>query len=513
MHSNVGTAPAGVEPGISEELLYKKLGFTPHSAGQSEYLYSKARFNIPCCGRRYGKSQAAGHRMTYKSFKQDSINWIIGTSYRIGEKEFRVIWSDYSALGLLKYCKKSYSKHQGDMHIETPWGGSIQVVSADNPDSLLGEGVSHAILSESAKHNRSTWEQYVEPTLADLRGSCDFPSTPQGYNWYHGLWMIGQEANMFRSPAPTDTTTPHTPNTPNHTSLSSSTSLKPDQLHSLSQYRSWQLPTWENTFRFPGGFNDPEIQRVMKRVSPVWFMQEYGAEFTSLTGAIFEEWDPNVHIIDDYNFDPSLPNFLTFDYGFANPFVCLDIQILPDNTVIVWREYYNNQAATMVHGQAIKDRENPTDYHVDGMWGDPRGADEAATLALILGNVASQDVRWKLSVEQMKRMLSARPTKILVHKSCVNLTRQMAKLHVKEQSKQAKFDLNEQQGDGNIQHKVDDHAVDALRYFIGPYFVLGAGSHLSDVYGEEYIGSESHDFFTLNSGFDTVMDDTFTLMR
>ena len=45
------------------------------------------------------------------------------------------------------------------------------VVSADNPDSLLGEGLSHVIMSEAAKHNRATWEQYIEPALSDLRGS------------------------------------------------------------------------------------------------------------------------------------------------------------------------------------------------------------------------------------------------------------------------------------------------------------------------------------------------------
>jgi hypothetical protein len=72
----------------------------------------------------------------------------------------------------------------------------------------------------------------------------------------------------------------------------------------------------------------------------------------------------------------------------------------------------------------------------------------------------------------------------------------MGQLHVKEQVRQQR-DLNEFVGDGNIQHKVDDHAADALRYLIGPIFVLGAGSSLADIYGQNYLGSESQDFFTL----------------
>lgn len=481
------TATPQAEPGISDELLYKKLGFKPHSSGQSEYLYSTTRFNIPCCGRRYGKSQVAGHRMTHKSFVPDSINWIIGTSYRIGEKEFRVVWNDYQELGILKYCRKAYSQHQGDMYIRTPWNSLILVVSADNQDSLLGEGLSHAILCESARHDRSIWEQYIEPALSDLKGTCDFPSTPKGYNWYHGLWMLGQESAIFNN-----------------------------QFNAgkkqLTAYRSWQFPTWENTVRFPGGFEDPEIQRVYQVVSSHWFRQEYGAEFTAMTGSIYEEFREDKHVIQaaDYDFHPDWPNYLAFDYGFANPFVCLDIQVDPaTDTAYVWREYYETQRSTMEHGWALVNRESPPGYHVDGMWGDPRGADEAATLAQIIGYVAFEDVRWKRAVEQIKRMLKHDPPKLLVTTACPNLVRQMLKLHVKEQGKNTKFDLQEQTGDGNIQHKVDDHAADALRYFIGPYFVAGADSHITDIYGENYKGSESEDFFTLNT--QVVMDDVFTV--
>jgi hypothetical protein len=57
-----------------------------------------------------------------------------------------------------------------------------------------------------------------------------------------------------------------------------------------------------------------------------------------------------------------------------------------------------------------------------------------------------------------------------------------------------------------------------LRYFIGPYFVLGAGAHLEDVYGSNYVGSESQDFFTLNrldqeTGLTTfaTLDESYTL--
>jgi len=418
--------------------------------------------------------------MTHKSFIPDSWHWIVGPTYKLGEKEFRVTFQDYQKLGLLKYCRKAYSVHQGTMYIVTPWNSHIEVVSADKPDSLLGEGLTHAIMSEAARHDRSTWEQYVEPALSDLLGSCDFPSTPKGYNWYHGLWLLGQEGALFSS---------------EHAELAVG----------MAQYRSWQFPTWENTVRFPGGMENPEIQRVKRLASKHWFDQEYGASFTTMANVIYEEWNPQLYtILTPYKFNPSWSNYLAFDYGFSNPFVCLDIQVDPHDNIYVWREYYKSYLSTHEHGIYLLNRENPQDYHVDAMFGDPRGADQAATLALTIGFVAQEDTPWHLSVEELKRMMKA--GKVRVHHSCVNLLRQLNQLHVKEQGRQSKFDLNELAGDGNIQHKVDDHAADALRYFIGPYFVNGAGIRLADVMGDQWHGSESHDFVTLNSGI--TLDET-----
>jgi hypothetical protein len=263
--------------------------------------------------------------MTVRAFVPNSINWIVGPNYRLGEKEFRVVYSDFQKLGIIEHCKRSYSVKQGDMRIQTPWGSVVEVVSADRPDSLLGEGLSHVIMSEAATHTRNVWEQYIEPALSDLRGSADFPSTPRGYNWYNGLWHLGQTPNQ-------------------------------------NVYRSWQLPTWLNAVRYPGGRSNPEIQRIEKQSSKVFFEQEYAALFTSLTGQIYEEWNPSIHV-KEHTYRPDWDNFLAFDYGFANPFVCLDIQVAPDDTVFVWREYYLSGMSTHEHGLYLRDRENPPGYN------------------------------------------------------------------------------------------------------------------------------------------------------
>lgn len=415
--------------------------------------------------------------MTYKLFKPDTYNWICAPTYKLGEKEFRVVWSDFNKLGLLKYCKKAYSVHQGDMYIDTPWGSHLVVVSAERQDSLLGEGLSHVIMSEASRHSRGTWEQYIEPALSDLLGSADFPSTPQGFNWYHGLWQLGQDVGGMKEP----------------------------------EYKSWRFPSWENTVRYPGGFENSEIQRLKKVASPTWFDQEYAALFTAITGSIYPEFNEDIHV-QPYKFNPAWPNYLTFDYGYANPFVCLDVQIAPDDRVYVWREYVSRYQSTMEHANYLKNRENPKDYHVDGLWGDHRGPDSAATIALILGFVASMDVPWKWGVEQIKRLLKADMLKF--DPSCVNTISSISQLHVKPVARQTQNtqDISETTGDRNIQHKVNDHCADALRYIIGPMFAMGAGSHLDEVYdlnGNSYAGSESEDFMKLHNS--VTLDDNFRL--
>jgi hypothetical protein len=469
------TVPA-VEPGIDMDSLFKAIGFEPHSPGQWDYCKSARRFNVPCCGRRWGKSIATGHRITHKLFMPETYNWIVSPTYKLGEKEFRIVYRDFEKLGLLKFCRKAYSIKQGDMRIQTPWKSVLEVVSAEKPDSLLGEGLTHACMSEAARHQRATWEQYIEPALSDLRGSADFPSTPVGFNWYHGLWTLGQDPQY-------------------------------------KDYMSWNFPSWTNPVRYPGGYNDVEIVRIRAQVSKAYFDQEYGAQFTSYTGAIYEEWDERIHVR-EHKFRPDWPNYLVFDYGYANPFVCLDIQVDPSDNVYVWREYYVRFKSTYEHGQALKERENPENYNVVSMWGDPRGADEAATLALLLGYVAFEDIPWKHGVETIKRLLKPQADgfpKLFVDPSCTNLRRQMGQLHVKPPSRAQKNDLQEMTGDGNIQHKVDDHAVDALRYFIGPMFVGAAGSHLTDIYGTNYAVSESADFLKLHSSERVSLGENFSM--
>jgi len=442
---------------IDRDVLFERIEYTPHSDEQWQIHNSTARFCIPCCGRRFGKSQATGHKMTEKMFVPETMNWIVGPTYKLGEKEFRVVWDDFKRLNLLDKCRKAYNKVQGNMFIQTPWDSRLEVVSAEKQESLVGEGLNHVIMSEAAKHKMSTWQMYIEPALSDRRGSADFPSTPQGFNWYKGLFDMGKHPGF-------------------------------------PEYNSWRFPTWTNTAMFPEGEDDPEMIRIKSQVSEQYWLQEYAAEFTTFAGQIYPEFNEEVHLR-DLPYQPAWRNYQAWDFGFNDPTVVLDIMVDPEDNVHVWREYQVSGKSTWEHGWIIKNRENPDGYHVDAMFADPRGADQIATLELVLGHLYAEDVPWASGVEAVKRWLKPQDggvPKLFINSSCIHLIRQLKQLR----SKDLKEDRNERPG----QHDHDDHGPDALRYFFNHFVVLGQGITLESVYSGEYAKTEAAGFFTYSTG-------------
>jgi len=448
--------------------LFKKIGYEPHSQEQWDCHESTMRFRILCCGRRWGKTTFGGNELTVAAMDHTDPGyyWIVGPNYVQGEKEFRILYHNLVVkLNLGSKIKKQYNVNQGQMRIEMPWGTIIEVKSADRKDGLLGEGLRGVIMAEAARHDKDTWEMFVRPALSDItkgeRGWAIFTSTPKGHNWFQGLWLMGQ----IRSIHP--------------------------------EYESWRLPSWGNEFVYPDGRADSEIKLIEQTVSPQFFAQEIAAEFTSFVGRIYDEFIPKIHVPEkSIPYNPAWRNYWVFDYGFADPFVCLDIMVDPEENVYIWREYQERYKATWDHAHILQERPNPEGFHVDAMFGDPRGADQAATIALVLGQVFSEDVDRSQGYEAVRRWIKVQPNgkpKFFIDKSCVELIRQMEMLHLKE----AKDGRNAPEE----QHDYDDHGPDAVRYFFSQYFVLGAGSRLSDVYSPLGLTGEALTYFQQHTPF------------
>lgn len=440
---------------IRADTLYSRLEFFPHD-GQRRMLASPARFFVADCGRRWGKSLAGPHKNVPKMLlKKPTLGWIVAPTYDLGEKEFRVFWNiliDRMRVPIDK-SKTYYSTRTKDFRITTSWGSSVEVRSAEHPESLVGEGLDWVIMAEAAKLKLSHWEKYIRPTLADKRGSADFVSTPEGFNWFYQIFKQGED-----------------PDHPNWDSI--------------------QSPTWENTVMFPLGREDPEILEIEKTTpSPEVFNQEYGADFTSFAGRIYSDFDEGYHVLPRYQFNPNWPNYLAFDFGLRNVTACLNIQVDPEDNVYVWKEYYEKGLNSYTHATKLRSLIN---WRVDRAYRDPSGSDQAGTIMQVWRDVRDYYNPWlsgvdltpapndvEPGIQQVQRWLKlrempdgSRKPKLFVAKECRRTINEFNTYVWAEQgSKVAEYKDPDEKP-----RKKQDHAMDALRYFFTGHF--GLASHV-----------------------------------
>lgn len=403
---------------------YEKIGYTPHPA-QIKFHTSQARFRLPMCGRRFGKSTMAARDREPSLLVPNTRGWIVAPTYDLGEKEFRIIWDDMMdklKLRNIPGLKKAYNLRTGELFIQFPWNSSVTVKSAQKPDQLVGESLDWVIMAEAAKLPATVWEKYIRPSLADKRGGADFPTTPEGFNWVYNLCLKAKTE---------------------------------------SAYETWNFASWENPFVYPLGFEDPEIQLMMRTQPKPWFEQEIAAKFTTFVGQIFEEFDLKLHV-HKWTYRPKWQDIAGIDFGFTNPFVFLDGQVGPSGQLAVWREYYRTRVPTWVHGQVLKRRKSPVGYSVRRhTWADPEDPDAIATLTKYLGGINALETPWQSSVMEIKRLLINRVGQwpmLIVDPSCVNLITEFNQYRTKPGREG--LNAREDAEDAN------NHALSALRYMV-----------------------------------------------
>jgi hypothetical protein len=407
-------------------------------------------------------------------FAPHRMYWIVGPTYDLGEKEFRVIWDDLiigQRLGKDKRTKKAYNKKQGEMYIEFPWRTRVEVRSAQHPENLVGEGLHGVIMSEAAKHNYDTWERYIRPALADYRGWATFPTTPEGQNWLYKLWQFG------KNPRP-----------------------------EFDEYEAWRFPSWDNPYLYPGGRNDPEILQIELTTSPEWFAQEIGADFTAFVGKIYGEFSEDVHCR-ALTYNPLWPNYVTFDWGFTRPLAAIEFQVDPWDNIYVWREHYKTGLTLEEHLVEMALRPQPEGYKIDMCFGDAADPQAAAYVSQHLSPCMAEPEakeNWREGVEMVKMFLKLYKSgedeygtpievpKFFIDWNCPNMIREFNNYKAKEPTRNSR---NKNDGQDAPQ-KADDHTLDAIRYGLMHLYKLGAKHHLTEVMDAMPTGSGGGPIFT-----------------
>ncbi len=60
--------------------------------------------------------------------------------------------------------------------------------------------------------------------------------------------------------------------------------------------RAYSLPSWTNVHLYPGGMNDPEIQKLKEFSSDDFFMERIQGKPSPPRGLVFPEFRPDIHV-------------------------------------------------------------------------------------------------------------------------------------------------------------------------------------------------------------------------
>tara|TARA_R100000808_G_scaffold23561_1_gene52455 strand:- start:975 stop:2330 length:1356 start_codon:yes stop_codon:yes gene_type:complete len=254
---------------------FKFTGYFPHVGQEKLHFPEKdARFTVAVCGRRWGKSVAASKEIEAVITQPKKRAWVVAPSYQLAEKVFREVWHELITNQGVPTRRASYR----DMVIETEWGSVLEAKSADNPPSLVGEGLDFLVLDEAAKQKATVWDMYLRPTLSDRKGKALFITTPEGYNWVYEKYLLGKKD---------------------------------------ADWASFNSPSWENQYAYPLGLDDPDLIEAKRNMSPEIFDQEYGAMFTSFAGRVYP-FD-RTKDVGNFPYNPSLPTYCSLDFGYRMP--------------------------------------------------------------------------------------------------------------------------------------------------------------------------------------------------
>jgi phage terminase large subunit-like protein len=207
----------------------------PH-AGQLEVHNSDARFKVLSAGRRWGKTRL-GVNECLDAASKGGRAWWVSPSYKTSEVGWRP---------LRQIARKipNAEVRLVDRMVTLPGGGFVAVRSADNPDSLRGEGLDFVVMDECAFMQKEAWTEAIRPALSDRLGKALFISTPKGRNWFWENYQRG--------------------------------------INGEQGWQSWTYPTSTNPFIDKG-----EIEAAKRDLPEIIFRQEYLAEFVDDQGGVF----------------------------------------------------------------------------------------------------------------------------------------------------------------------------------------------------------------------------------
>lgn len=292
-----------VAGGTVTEYLFDKVGFDP-TPEQRKILECRKRYVLVSGGEQAGKSLVSSKYLLSRFIETSTpgLYWLVAADYERTRAEFDYLVEDFAALGVLSEA----SKRVDPGRIVLADGTRIETKSGKDPRTLAMRAPNGILACEASQLDMETFYR-LRSRSAPRRGWIFLSGTMEGsLGWYPQLaqaWTTG-----------------------------------------VGDEQSFTLPSWSNYHLYPGGKDDPEIQRLRESSSDEFFLERIEGIPCPPKGLVFHEFRADIHL-EDVQYAVGEPVHLWMDPGYAGAYAVEVIQVI-DGQIVVIDEVYERGFVT-----------------------------------------------------------------------------------------------------------------------------------------------------------------------
>lgn len=208
-----------------------------------------------------------------------------------------------------------------------------------------------------------------------------------------------------------------------------------------------------------------EVEAMTSVISKADQLSRRFGKFTTGEGLVYPEFDQSVHVIEPFDIPKEWQCNISIDPGLTNPTSCHFYAVDFDGVIYVVAEHFESGKTVDYHVKKIfeiaekigwkKDGKGRLSALIDSAANQRTLASEKSVAELFFekGILVNTNVNKDLysGIQRIKSLFEQRPPRIYIFKNCVNLIREL-KTYWWGSSERPK--------------KIDDHALDELRYFV-----------------------------------------------
>lgn len=96
------------------------------------------------------------------------------------------------------------------------------------------------------------------------------------------------------------------------------------------------------------------VMGKLNKLSGVYKARYRDGKWVIAEGAVYDEWNEAIHLIEPFEIPKSWRRFCSIDFGYNNPFVCQWWAVDPDDHMYMYREIYMTRRTVRQHAEQIK---------------------------------------------------------------------------------------------------------------------------------------------------------------